>query len=243
MRTSQSTAQIDAVMALVQAELEPVRKNKTVEVEGRSSKWESRYATLDVLHAASRAALRKHGIAIYQGGAYIQGAGERLITRLAFNGEWIESDFPIKVSRDGAQGFGGGISFAKRWGLMGMVGLVAEGDPEEKQGYQDERAKPKRAASPAGLPQLLEAIRSAESHAEFAQRAASARAANPTGDGAAAVEGAIVDWLCAELGRLRSPGDLDALTVLRDLCNRVRPRGAQVRGAIVEAERRIGLPQ
>lgn len=243
MRHSAQTDVIDLAMANVQATLKVVQKNRSVDVQGERAKWSSRFATFDVLHDACHEALAAERVAIYQGGTFIPGAGERLVTRLAKGGQWIESDFPIKPSRDGSQGFGGGISFAKRWGLMGMVGIVAADDPEEKAGYQDERQKPKRPAAPAGLPQMLDAIRVAETHGDFAQRAATARSANPTGEGAAAVETAIVQWLCAEFAKIRGPGDLDAFTLLRDLCNRVRPRGTQVRTEIGEAEKRIGLPQ
>jgi hypothetical protein len=242
-RHSEHTDLIDAAMGLVQASLELVQKNKAVDVDGAKAKWQSKFATFDVLYMACRDALRKEGVTIYQGGSHMQGGGERLVTRLAKGGQWIESDFPIKASRDGAQGFGGGISFAKRWGLMGMVGLVSSDDPDEKAGYQDERKPPRRAAAPAGLPQMLEAIRDADTEAELLQRAAVARGANPTGEGAAAVEAAIVAWLCAEIAKVRGPGDLDAFTALRDLATRARPRGTQVRTELVEAERRIGLPQ
>jgi hypothetical protein len=242
-RHSAQTDLIDAAMGLVQASLELVQKNKAVDVDGAKAKWQSKFATFDVLYMACRDALRKEGVTIYQGGSHMQSGGERLVTRLAKGGQWIESDFPIKASRDGAQGFGGGISFAKRWGLMGMVGLVSSDDPDEKAGYQDERARPKKQAAPAGLPAALESIRSAETYQEFAMRVSTARASNPTGDGSVAVEQAVEAWLCDELQRMRGPGDLDALTMLRDLCNRVRPRGTKVRTQIGEAEKRIGVPQ
>jgi hypothetical protein len=241
-RHSVQTDIIDAAMARVQAALKIVKKNKGVEVSGEKAQWKSRFATFDVLYDACHDKLTDEGIAVYQGGEYMQAGGERLVTRLAKDGQWIESSFPIKASREGAQGFGGGISFAKRWGLMGMVGLVSADDPDEKQGYQDERKPPRRAAAPVGLPQMLEAIRSAETDAELLQRAQAARSANPTGEGAAAVESAIVAWLSAEFAKIRGPGDLDALTALRDLSARVRPRGTQVRTEIAEAEKRIGLP-
>lgn len=243
MRHSTQTDLIDAAMGRVQAALKVVQKNKTVNVDGEKAKWSSRFATFDVLYDACHSALAAEQITVYQGGQFLPGAGERLVTRLAFGGQWVESDFPIKPSRDGSQGFGGGISFAKRWGLMGMVGLATADDPDEKAGYQDERKPPRRAAAPAGLPQMLEAIRDATTDSELLQRAAAARAANPTGEGAAAVESAITAWLCAELTKIRGPGDIDAFTALRDLCGRARPRGTQVRSELVEAEKRIGLPQ
>lgn len=236
MRHSAQTDIIDAAMAEVQKALEIVQKNKSVDVAGDKAKWSSKFATFDVLYRACREALRAEGIALYQGGTYMQAGGERLVTRLAKGGQWIESDFPIKASRDGAQGFGGGISFAKRWGLMGMVGLVSADDPDEKQGYQDERAKPRRAAAPSGLPAVLEALRASEAHDEFAQRAAAARASSPTGEGAVAIEKAIEAWVCGEIARTKS---IDDLTLLRDLCRRVQPRGAAVREELRKAEQRL----
>lgn len=240
MRHSAQTDLIDAAMSRVQSALEIVKKNKDVKVDSEKAKWSSRFATFDVLYEACREKLAAEGVAVYQGGTFAQGGGERLVTRLALNGQWIESDFPIKPSRDGSQGFGGGISFAKRWGLMGMVGLATADDPDEKQGYQDERAKPRRAASPQGLPALLDAIRVAETHHEFAQRVAVARGLHPTGEGAAAVEKQAESWLCDAIA---STPTLDDLTLLRDLCTRVRPRGTSVRTEIAKAEARImGAP-
>jgi len=235
-RHSERTDLIDAAMSRVQAELKIVDKNKAVNVDSDKAKWSSRFATFDVLYKACHDALAAHDVTVYQGGAFVPGAGERLVTRLAHGGQWIESDFPIKPSRDGAQGFGGGVSFAKRWGLMGMVGLATADDLDEKQGYQDERRQPKRAAAPAGLPTALDAIRGAETHAELAQRVATARAAHPIGEGAVAVEKELEVWLCDALAASRN---LDDLTMLRDLCTRIRPRGTSVRAAIATAEKRI----
>lgn len=236
MRSSETTDKIDAAMARVQAALTPVQRNKGVKVDGERAKWESKYVTLDALHAACRDALREEGIVIYQGGEWGQGAGERLVTRLAYQGQWIEASFPIKTSRDGAQGFGAGISFAKRWGLCGMVGLIAADDPEEARGYRDEArpAKPQRVA--AGVGAALDAIRSATSGAELTARAAKARAANPTGAGAAEVERCIGDWFVTEAAGVPN---LDALTALRDLAREVRPRGAEVHAAIRQAESKL----
>lgn len=237
MRTSPTTAKIDAAMARVQARLEPVRKNKGVKVDGEKAKWESRFATFATLHAACKDALAAENIAVYQGGMHVQGAGERLVTRLALEGEWIESDFPIKPSRDGSQGFGGGISFAKRWGLLGMVGLVTEDDHEEAQGYRDERpARPKKPAAPASIAGMLEAIREASAIDELTRAVFAARSAHPTGEPGVAVEKQISSWFVSALG---VASNLDELTELRDACNRIKPRGNEVRSAIADAERRL----
>lgn len=237
MRSSEHTDKIDAAMSRAQAALEPVKKNKGVKVDSEKAKWESRFATFAVLHAACKAALAGQGIAIYQGGAFIQGGGERLVTRLALAGQWIESDFPIKPTREGSQGFGGGISFAKRWGLCAMVGLVAEDDHEEAQGYRDERpAKPQKQKGPPGISAILETIRGAASFDELATAAIAARSAFSVGEPAVAVEKTITDWYVHELDRAKDP---DTLTLARDSLNRVKPRGDIVRQALARADKRI----
>lgn len=237
MRTSPTTAQIDAQMAKVQAQLEPVRKDKGVKVEGERAKWESRFATFAVLYKACRDSLREHGIVFYQGGMFVAGAGERLVTRLAYQGEWIESDFPVKPSRDGAQGFGGGISFSKRWGLCCMVGLVPVDDVEEHQGYVDNRpVKTKQQKAAPGAAALLETIRGSVSLDELARAAQMARGSHPTGEIAVAIEKTIEAWFIAAIDKATSADDL---TVIRDVCNAVKPRGAGVREALRKADERL----
>ena len=150
MNTSNSTAKIMTAIAAVQAAIETVAKNKKVEVEGRAN-WSAGYATLSVLHDAIHEHVKAHGIAIVQTTAAVAQLGPCLVTRVALGDEWIEVEYPIKTSRDGAQGFGGGITFARRWTLCGIFGLVPD-DAEEGQGYKDaarEGKAPRRAASPS----------------------------------------------------------------------------------------------
>lgn len=237
MKTSESTDRIDAAMARVQASLKPVTKNKGVKVDGEKAKWESRFATLEALYEAAREALTAEGIAIYQGGDWIPGGGsERMATRLALAGQWIESSFPIKETRPGAQGFGGGVSFARRWGLCGMVGLVPA-DAEEQQGYRDERpARAQRPKSTPGLADRIARIADATSLDELARLVIEARSTHPLPEEATAVERATSAWFVQELTRVRN---IDALTLLRDALNKVRPRGDAVREALRAAEGRL----
>lgn len=240
MRSSSSTERIDSAMAAVQSELLPVGKNKDVEVDGAKAKWASRFSTFEALHEACKQSLIRHGVAVFQGGEFVQGGGERLVTRLSCKGEWIESSFPVKVSRDGAQGFGGGISFAKRWGLAAMVGLVSTDDAEETQGYKDNR--PARASSkpkaPPALASMLEGIRAAESTGELVARTSAARAANPTGEPAAAVEQTITAWFVTVLDNAKS---IEVLAEIRDAGNKIRVRGSEARDAMARAGKRLEI--
>lgn len=240
MRTSESTAQLVAALARIQGTIPVVDKNKGVDVPGKEGRpgWKSRYATIDKLFDVARPALAAEGIAIIQTGGFSKdGGGERLFTRLARGDEWIEGDFPVKASREGAQGYGGGMSFARRWGVVCMVGLVAVGDEDERAGYQDNRpAKPQRAKVAAGLSERVAGIRDAADADELTRRAIEARSVHPLPEEATAVERAVAAWFVGTFGEVRS---LDDLTLLRDACNKVKPRGNDVREAIRAAEARL----
>lgn len=238
MRTSEKYATITDALVKVQHAIEPVHKNKTVKVEGDRAKWESSYATLATLDAAVRPALKAEGIAVFQTTSHAQGAGAVLVTRLAKGDEWIEGEYPIKPSRDGAQGFGGGISFARRWCLCGLLNLVPD-DVEEGQGYRDaarEGKAPRRAAAPTGIGGMLAAIRDAADCDAMIGAASKARAAHPTGEASAAVERTIETWFVDACERAQG---VDDLTAIRDAANKVKPRGTDVRSAIGKAGARL----
>jgi hypothetical protein len=241
MRTSEKVSAITAAIAQVQHAIEPITKNKTVKVDGDKAKWESAYATLGELSKAAAPHMKAAGIAKIQGVAFVPTLGAVLVTRLALGDEWIEADYPIKESRPGAQGFGGGISFAKRWAICGMLDLVPD-DVEEGMGYKDARAAarpPRRAAAPGGIGDALEAITSAASCETLVAAARKARATHPTGEASAAVEKRIEAWFVATCDMLAS---VDALQEVRDAANTVKPRGSEVRLAIQRAAVRVGAP-
>ncbi len=62
-----------------------------------------------------------------------------VVTRVSHAGQWIEVEYPVKASRDGAQAFGGGIAFAKSWGLRDLLAIEVPDDAEEASGYREAR--------------------------------------------------------------------------------------------------------
>jgi hypothetical protein len=240
MKTSEQTDKIDAAMTKVQAALAPITKNKVVDTsrDGGSGGWKSGYTTLDALYSAVHDLLAEHRVVIYQGGDFVQGLGAVLVTRLAHEGQWIQSFFPVKTSRDGAQGFGGGVTFARRWGLCCAVGLVPA-DAEEGQGYKDaarEGKAPRKAAAPGGLAAMLDAIRDAGTLGDFEKAARAARAAHPTGEPATSIERAITARFVTSADNADTE---DKLAKCREARERIQPRGTEAREALARAERRM----
>lgn len=234
MDTSPTTGKIDAAILALQAAVEPIRKNSGVSVTMKSGdSYSSKFATYAMLHAAVREQLVAQRISVTQLGGNVNG-GERLFIRLAHDGEWIVGDFPIKESRPGSQGFGGGISFARRWSLLCALNLVLEDDSDERKGYAAEK-EPSRAKqrAPQGLAAALEAIRQATEDAAFIAAAQAARAAYATEP---AVEKTIAGWFINACSYLKS---LDDLIALRDVQNKVRGRGVELSEAFRQAGVRL----
>lgn len=241
MKTSEQTDKIDAAIVAVQGQLSAVDKNKAVDAsrEGGGGGFKFRFATFAALLGAVRPVLTSNGVALFQGGRFTGPGAWVVVTRVSCAGQWIEVEYPIKASRDGAQGFGGGVSFAKRWGLRDLLAIEVPDDIEEAQGYSDAKrdARPaKRAPAPAGIVAALDAIRIEGTGEGLANAARRARAAHPQGEAAAQVEKVIADWFVDAAERCKS---VDDLTILRDTANAVKPRGNDAREAIGKAGRRL----
>ncbi len=238
MRTSDVTTGIAPIMATIQKAIPPISKNKEAKVDGERAQWSSKYATLQVLDDAIRPHLLEHGLSLVEDCKFITGGGWVLATRVTLGDEWIECEYPIKTTREGGQGFGGGIAFARRWTRCGLFNLVPN-DAEEGQGYKDARAEvraPRKAAAPAGIAAVLDSIRDAEGMQAFIAAAQKARGAHPTGDPSTAVERTITARMVAAFD---GATDLDRLVILKDMQGKIQARGTEVRDAMQRAGKRL----
>lgn len=169
MRHSESFAQIAAALAAANAEFPPIEKNRNVEVVMRNggSYWFS-YATLDAILNAIRVPLAKNGLALMQAevaqevnvygdaGVIVDVERELMMeTRLIHSsGEWISNTTPILIAdgENSAQAHGGGVSYARRYGVTTLVCLASEEDDDgnSADGNSVTQAKAKGARRSAG---------------------------------------------------------------------------------------------
>lgn len=122
---SESIGSLAKAIALAQLELKPVKK------EQENPFFKSRYADLASVWEALKP-FHAHGIAISQ---IPFDAGEGMIgitTQLthAESGEWIAGNLALPVSKDDAQGVGSAITYARRYALGCMTGVVTEDDDD-----------------------------------------------------------------------------------------------------------------
>lgn len=133
MPQSETIGNLAKAIALAQAELKPVKR------EAENPFFKSRYADLASVWEALKP-FNKHGIAISQ---VPFDAGEGMIgltTQLSHeSGEWIAGNLALPVSKGDAQGVGSAITYARRYALGCMTGVVTEDDDD---GNTASQAKP-----------------------------------------------------------------------------------------------------
>jgi hypothetical protein len=104
--------------------------------------------------AACLPALNKHGIAVLQP-TYDDEHGAYVKTVLVHgdSGESVECRTRLIIGKNDMQGYGSAITYARRYGLMGMVGIA----PEDDDGNAAAKAAPKGPSS-AHMKRRLEAL-------------------------------------------------------------------------------------
>ena len=120
--TQPKHANIYAALAAAQMEMGPALK------QALNPAFKSRYADLASVMDACLPALNKHGIAVVQ--PYAEIDGQRAVkTILAHEGgETLESVVPLIIGKQDMQGLGSAMTYARRYGLMGMAGIAPEDD-------------------------------------------------------------------------------------------------------------------
>lgn len=114
--------------------------------------FKSRYLPLDGLVEAVAPALFKEGVLLMQGADPEDDNGVTLMTRLihAPSGQYVQNAVRVPMDKGTAQGAGSAITYARRYGLQALLGLVAD---EDDDGNAASTPAPAKAAdAPAVMP-------------------------------------------------------------------------------------------
>lgn len=122
---SDSIANLATAIAAAQAELKPVKKDMT------NPFYRSKYADLASVWEALQP-YHAHGIAITQSPYLPERSGYiGLTTQLSHaSGEWMAANLELPLSKDDAQGIGSALTYARRYALGCMTGVVTEEDDD-----------------------------------------------------------------------------------------------------------------
>lgn len=128
LKVNQSEDIKDLVAALAKAQgiMKPAVFNRI------NPHYKNKYADFTSCMDACRLPLSDNGLAAIQYCETIDGK-LNLVTMLAHvSGQWMKSEFPLISAKMDSQGIGSAMTYAKRYSLCGMVGIVAdeEGDDD-----------------------------------------------------------------------------------------------------------------
>lgn len=116
--------EIVAALIKVQMALKPAIFNK------QNPHFKSKYADFSSCMDACRIPLCDNGIAMIQSCQTINDK-LNLVTMLAHtSGQWMKSEFPIISAKMDSQGIGSAMTYAKRYSLSGILGIVADEDDD-----------------------------------------------------------------------------------------------------------------
>ncbi len=129
MKTSESTAAIYPAIITLQSQMTTIKRDKTVS----TGKYKFNYAPLDSIMETIKPLLIAQGLAVVQAVD-----ADTLSTRLIHtSGEWIESETFLNREHASMQGFGGEVTYKRRYALSALIGLVSDDDndaPAAKKG-------------------------------------------------------------------------------------------------------------
>lgn len=139
MNKSDTISSLVAALVKAQGMLKPAIKDST------NPHFRSKYADLQSVWEAARPAMQANKLALVQG--FERGDGDTVTvfsTLLHESGEWISSSLTLKPSKADPQGTGSAITYARRYGLAAILGIVADEDDDGNAACADVRPEKHR---------------------------------------------------------------------------------------------------
>lgn len=122
MTHSEQIKDIATALAKAQAEIEGAKKDST------NPHFKSSYADLASVWDACRKALTGNGLSVVQGPMSDEGRVGVTTMLMHSSGQWLESTFFMRPTKDDPQGAGSALTYARRYALAAMVGVAPEDD-------------------------------------------------------------------------------------------------------------------
>ncbi len=133
--------QSENINELATALCEAQKAIKNAHKDSANPFFKSKYADLTSTWEACRDALTVNGLAVVQSISTASTAVTTLETTLAHkSGQWITSSCPLINLKGDMQGLGSAISYARRYSLAAIVGVVADDDDGNAAGQADDKS-------------------------------------------------------------------------------------------------------
>jgi len=125
-----------AAKSLAAALLEAQKEAPALQRNAVNPHFGNRYVSLEELMAAILPVLHKHDLLLVQLPTTSLGGEPGLRTRIEYvpTGEWVEDTMPLMLAKRDPQGQGSALTYARRYALMAILGLVADKDDDGNEG-------------------------------------------------------------------------------------------------------------
>jgi endogenous inhibitor of DNA gyrase (YacG/DUF329 family) len=144
---SDSTNELAKALSAAQSEFSSAAKNKV------NPFFKSHYADLNSVWDACRGPLNRHGLSIVQTTDVEDGKNVLVTILMHSSGQWIEGRYAIAAKTQDPQAVGSAITYARRYALASMVGIVSDEDDdgEAAQARPSEQPKPQLVKQPVAV--------------------------------------------------------------------------------------------
>jgi hypothetical protein len=142
---SPSIKELAAALVKAQAEL------KNPAFDSTNPHFKSKFASLAAVREAVLPVLNKHGLAITQ---FPVSADEHSGVHnllMHVSGEWIEEACLLPLDKNNAQGAGSAVTYARRYSLQAIAGVVADEDDDANAASAPVKKEAKQPTTPAAL--------------------------------------------------------------------------------------------
>lgn len=147
MKKSDEIKDLVTALVKVQSEIKNPSKDTT------NPFYKSRYADLPAVLDSCRAVLVKHGLCLVQTTEITENGGVVLNTTLAHvSGQWMSGSYPLNPVKNDPQGMGSAMTYARRYSLQAIIGIVAEDDDDAESAMGRSQSGPPKLAPPREQP-------------------------------------------------------------------------------------------
>ena len=126
MKQSESIKEIATALSSFQGEITSVSKDSV------NPFFKMKYASLSAVWDTIKKPLTDNGLSVTQVALPITEDGRIILETMLMHssGEWISGSLPIKPVKDDPQGLGSAITYARRYAISGLLGIVADEDDD-----------------------------------------------------------------------------------------------------------------
>lgn len=157
MNKSESIGELAKALAKAQAQMTTAKRDKEVDFTAenkRRTKYD--YADLAACWEVCRKPLSDNGLSVAQPTYIAEGTGSTIVETILMHssGEWISSETYVRAADTRPQAVGSAITYARRYGLCAMVGIVTDDDDDGQAAQNQQQSQAYAAAAAKAAEQL-----------------------------------------------------------------------------------------